>query len=178
MKYTTFRGLVIGGVLAAGAGGVLLVSHSCKSDDEQQASKLVAAAQRQPQPQPQPQPRPPTPDPQTQPSPDPNAMRPPDPPAGAIPLRDMDQKILAAAAAGVSGDKAKDAIKGGAYKVNLYRDSGKSAVNRAKVDLDRDEKWDEKWTWDGGAVERQVAPADDEKYTEIYVLSGRAWVKK
>jgi hypothetical protein len=55
-------------------------------------------------------------------------------------------------------------------------------VNRLKVDLDRDEKWDEKWTFasDGGTdgVKRQVAPNDDEAYTEEYRLDGERWRRK
>jgi len=74
-------------------------------------------------------------------------------------------------------DKVKDATKGKPYKINLYSDDLK-VFNRAKVDLDRDDKWDESWTWKGDSVERQVAPADDETYTEVYVWQGGAWAKK
>ncbi len=86
-------------------------------------------------------------------------------PAGAVAFRPMDAEILAAASRPVSGDKVKDAVPGRAWKVNFYKDAGAPGVNRAKVDLDRDEKWDEKWTWKDGGVLREVAPADDEAYT-------------
>ena len=59
--------------------------------------------------------------------------------------------------------KVKDAFKGSAYKVNLYGEGGK--VVRLKVDLDRDEKWDEKWSLEApGQLEglkRQISTADD-----------------
>ena len=90
----------------------------------------------------------------------------------------MDEAILMRVAQGIAGDKEKDATAGKPYKVSLYKDAGQAKINRAKVDLDRDEKWDEKWTFEGLEVKRQVAPADDEVYTEEYRLRGGAWVKK
>lgn len=97
-------------------------------------------------------------------------------------LRSMDREILARVAQGISGDKAKDAVRGRPWKVNIYQDAGQSRVNRLKIDLDRDEKWDEKWTFvsDGGqdVVKRQVAPNDDEAYTEEYLLEGERWQRK
>ncbi len=78
----------------------------------------------------------------------------------------------------VTSDKIKDATKGKPYKINLYSDDNK-VWNRAKVDLNRNDKWDESWTWKAdGSVERQVAPKDDEKYTETYRWQGGAWLKK
>lgn len=74
-----------------------------------------------------------------------------------------------------TGDKLKDAVPG-AVKVNVYDEGG--VWGRAKVDLDRDEKWDEKWTLKGGTIEKQVAPADDEQYAERFAWDGSAWVKK
>lgn len=66
----------------------------------------------------------------------------------------------------ISDRKQKDVTKGKPYKVNVYQDVGHDRVNRAKVDLDRDDKWDEKWTFEAdGGVTRKVAPADDESYT-------------
>ena len=75
-------------------------------------------------------------------------------------------------------EKIKDATKGQAFKINLYADGGQR-FNRAKVDLDRDDKWDESWTFKSATdIERQVAPADDEHYTEVYVATDGAWAKK
>lgn len=75
----------------------------------------------------------------------------------------------------LSSDKAKDVTSGRPYKVNLYQDSGHSQVNRAKIDLDRNDKWDEKWTFDGDRITRQIAPDDDENYTKTLIFEGGAW---
>ena len=92
-------------------------------------------------------------------------------------LRPMDREILALAKQSIGGEKKKDALPGQPYKVNLYQDAGRSTPNRLKVDLDRDDKWDEKWTFEeGGRVVRQVAPADDERYTETWVRHGDNWL--
>jgi hypothetical protein len=98
--------------------------------------------------------------------------------AGVVPLRDLDREILAVRDQPLGSDKAKDAIRGKSWKVNLYQDSGKRVPNRLKVDLDRDDKWDEKWDLDGTAVIRQLAPADDEKYTETFDLTADGWRKR
>ena len=75
----------------------------------------------------------------------------------------------------IGASKRKDVTTGRAFKVNVYQDDGHSTVNRAKVDLDRDDKWDEKWTIDGASISRQVAPADDESYSVEQTWSGTAW---
>ena len=73
--------------------------------------------------------------------------------------------------------KIKDATKGRPFKINIYADDG-VRFNRAKVDLDRHDKWDEKWTFDeDGTIEKQVAPADDENYTETWAWGPDGWTK-
>ncbi len=82
----------------------------------------------------------------------------------------MDDQILTAVKAGISGAKAKDVFRNAPYKVNLYEEQGQGSVNRAKIDLNRNGKWDEKWDWTpSGTVKREVAPNDDEQYTDKYV---------
>ena len=169
MRYKTFRTLAIVGVALAGAAGLYGLSRR-GSDSEPAASPSAAAVPASP------------------------------PVAAAAPavlaapaqaeavstssdaLRPMDREILARAAQGISGDKAKDAVRGRPWKVNLYQDAGQSRVNRLKIDLDRDEKWDEKWTFtsDSGReiVKRQVAPNDDEAYTLELFLEGESWRPK
>jgi hypothetical protein len=51
-------------------------------------------------------------------------------------------------------------------------------VNRAKIDLDRDDKWDEKWTFDGTNISRKVSPNDDEDYSQEYDWNGSEWVAR
>jgi hypothetical protein len=92
-------------------------------------------------------------------------------------LRPVDRDMFALVKSLAPTEKVKDATKGKPYKINLYSDDGKR-FNRAKVDLDRDDTWDESWTWKGSDVERQVAPADDERYSEVWLLAGEAWKKK
>ncbi|MCO4771902.1 MAG: hypothetical protein KDA24_17860 [Deltaproteobacteria bacterium] len=76
----------------------------------------------------------------------------------------------------IGSAKMKDVSKGRPYKINVYKDAGSSAVNRAKVDVDRDDKWDEKWTFEeAGGVTRKVAPSDDENYTVEQRWVDGAW---
>jgi len=98
--------------------------------------------------------------------------------AGGPSVRPVDQAVMAYQGRDLGSSKQKDVTKGKPYKVNLYQDAGKSSCNRAKVDLDRDDKWDEKWTFDGDAISRKVAPADDENYTDEYLWDGSAWQKQ
>ena len=104
----------------------------------------------------------------------------PTPPAaasasGGSGLSAADLDVLALVKARAPTAKIKDATKGKPYKVNLYSDDG-SRWSRAKVDLDRDDKWDESWTFKpGGAVEKKVAPADDDNYTVTRAMSGDRW---
>ena len=75
----------------------------------------------------------------------------------------------------LGSSKLKDVSKGKPYKINVYQDEGKTSANRLKIDLNRNEKWDEKWTFDGDSIQRQVAPADDENYSEVYLWNGSDW---
>jgi len=165
MKFKTFRGLVIAGVVVVGAGGLYLATRG-GSKKKPQPAPLVSQS---PQPSAIPQPTG---------TPTPSA----DPAAGpGEPLRFMDEAILNRVAQGIAGDKAKDAVPKQPWKVNLYKDAGQPAVNRLKVDLDSDDKWDEKWTFETPGeregIKRQVAPADDDKYTVEYRLQGGRWRK-
>jgi hypothetical protein len=98
--------------------------------------------------------------------------------AGPGGLRPVDEELLRLARTLPVTDKVKDATKGRPYKVNLYSDDG-ARFGRAKIDLDRDDKWDESWTLGAdGSVERKVAPNDDENYSETWALAGQAWQRK
>ncbi len=104
----------------------------------------------------------------------------PSAPTGGDSQRSLDVKILALAKRGISGKKQKDAFKGQPWKANVYAEGGR--VTRVKLDLDRDGKVDEKWTFDtpgdASSVKRSVAPSDDESYTIEYRLRAGRWVKK
>jgi hypothetical protein len=173
MKFKTFRTVALGGAVALGAAGVYLALHRAPAQHV-----LVPAPAAPAQPSRERTPPPPTPAPVPAPTPTaaPAPVAAPQTPDG---LRPMDQEILAFVHAGMSGDKLTDAFPRKPYKVNLYRDGGGAGVSRLKIDLDRDGKWDEKWTLaPDGRVKRQVAPADDESYTESYLLDGASWARK
>ena len=92
--------------------------------------------------------------------------------------READRTVSSYVGKDLGSDKRKDVSAGKPYKINVYQDAGNPTANRAKLALDRDEKWDEKFTFDGTSVERQVAPADDENYTQAWRWDGSGWVAK
>jgi hypothetical protein len=91
-------------------------------------------------------------------------------------LRDVDREAMSWRGKALKSDKGKDVSAKRPYKINVYQDSGNKTVNRLKIDLDRDDKWDEKWDFDGDELRRQVAPGDDEQYTQTFRWSGNGWV--
>jgi hypothetical protein len=93
--------------------------------------------------------------------------------------RDVDRAVVQWRGKALGSDKIKDATTGQPFKVNVYQDAGRATANRAKVDLDRDDKWDEKWTFEAdGRVIRDVAPGDDDVYTVKEVWQGGRWVPR
>jgi hypothetical protein len=107
-------------------------------------------------------------------------------PKTAAPARDatgrrVDQMIVdyLTAHANATTDKVKDAFPRESFKVNIYRDEGNATWNRLKVDLDRDEQDDEKWTLENGMpAKRQVSTSDDGTYDREYRWRGGKWVEK
>lgn len=188
MKYSTFRGLAIGGGALFFLAGCGLLARTCGgSTSDQKTGGPVAVAEPS-------QGKVTTAPPVAQ---GPVDRAPAGSPAAAstnatqplsaaeatsgIALRPMDSEILQRAAGSIAGDKVKDAIKGRSYKVNLYQDAGETRVNRLKIDLDRDDKFDEKWTLSPSRddIRRQVSTTDDDKtYDEEYRLRGDKWLKK
>ncbi len=171
MKFRTFKTLLVLGGLGAATGAAVLAYSACDTGKGAASSATATSTGAAPTQAKDP----------VKPSPastatTPAAQSPGDPSA----LRPMDRKILDRVALGITGDKVKDAIKGESYKVNLYNDP--DGKRRAKIDLDRDEKWDEKWTFetDGGneKVKRQVSTQDDDSYDVEYRLDQGTWVKK
>jgi hypothetical protein len=139
MRYTAFRNLAI-------AGGVLLVGGTGYLCGHQKPPAQVTAA---------------APVPVTAPAPAAASVPPalPAPPAAAADYRTYLLGVLGKPA---KGDKIKDALGRRQAKVNVYAEKGRWA--RAKVDLNRNDKWDEKWWVEDGSIMREVAPADDESY--------------
>lgn len=170
MRFKTFRTILIAGLVAAGFGTVIGVSTCCKKELPEEAP---AAKKEQPKPKETAKPTA---------KPDEPQEKSPESAADDSTLRPMDQQILDLLAKDASTDKLKDAFPGKPFKANIYRDGAGTKFNRVKIDLNRNDKWDEKWsveTEDGKEViKRQVAPADDEKYTMDYRLLGGKWVLK
>lgn len=110
----------------------------------------------------------------------------PAPPTRATPAqvatdRRVDQLIIdyLTTHANATTDKVKDAFPRESFKVNIYRDEGNATWNRLKVDLDRDEQDDEKWTLENGMpAKRQVSTRDDGNYDHEYRWQGGKWVEK
>jgi hypothetical protein len=92
--------------------------------------------------------------------------------------RPVDAALMTWRGKAIGSDKLKDVTQGQPYKINVYQDAGSPTANRAKIDLDRDDKWDEKITFTSDGVQREVAPADDEVYTKTYLWKDGAWVAK
>jgi hypothetical protein len=136
MKYKTFRFLVVSGVVVVGVAGYALLGSSTEPAPRPAVAPAVETASIPVQAAPAP---------------------PPQQPA----IVDYRGFLLARLGRPASGDKLKDAFPG-PTKVNVYAKNG--IWDRAKVDLDRDEKWDEKWWVKDGKIMREVSTGDDDHY--------------
>lgn len=95
--------------------------------------------------------------------------------------RRVDQLIVdyLTAHSNATTDKVKDAFPRESFKVNIYHDEGNATWNRLKIDFDRDEQDDEKWTLENGMpAKRQVSTKDDGTYDQEYRWQGGKWVEK
>jgi hypothetical protein len=72
-------------------------------------------------------------------------------------------------------DEMLDAARDKPYQLNLYQGPNSSTVERARVDLDRDGKFDEKYSFGPNGVQLQRAPHYDENYTDTYIWKGGRW---
>jgi hypothetical protein len=157
IKLRAFLAIVVG----VGCAGIFLLFKACKSNEPPPKPEEVLAKQ--------------PPDPTLTPDPIPSEPT-PKPASNEMAARAYDAEVIAWSKKSISGDKVKDASKGKPYKINLYKDAGKTTVNRAKVDINRNNKFDEKYTFEESKITLQVAPADDEKYTKTYHWTGSAWL--
>lgn len=172
MKFKTFRALAITGAVLLGVGASVAGYSACnKGEKEATASATAKDAEGPKSAQ--------GPAPAKTAAPAATTGAPTQAPAAGN-LRPMDRKVLDRVAQGIASDKVKDAIKGESYKVNLYKEA--DGKRRVKIDLDRDDKWDEKWTFEDDSgqekVKRQVASKDDENYNQEYRLEAGSWVVK
>ncbi|MBM4360599.1 MAG: hypothetical protein FJ096_21030 [Deltaproteobacteria bacterium] len=167
MKYKHFRAIVVVGALVVGGLGLRACGRWLDSEPDG-ASRASAGSASEGEPRRATSDAPRSGSSVTSTPGDPAALRP------------IDGRILERVRAGVASDKVKDAFPGERIKVNLYNESGKI---RAKVDLDRDDKWDEKWDFESEdgkeVVKRRVSTADDDATydVELRLREGR-WVAK
>ncbi len=156
MKLKHFLALIA----IVGIAGIVLLVKACKSNEPPPRPQDVV---KTPTPTPTPRPEEPRPEP-------------PKPTSAELPARAWDAEVIAWSKKSISGDKQKDVSRGKPYKINVYKEAGHSMVNRAKVDINRNDKWDEKYTFEDGTITLEVAPADDESYTKTYHWTGSAWL--
>ena len=178
MKFKTFRTLLLGVAVLAVGGGIAGACLTCKGDDKAAPSASsnplsTAASSHATSTQP----------PKSVPAGTASGEQAPSgSPSSEGTLRPLDEQILKRIHEPMSGDKVKDAFPGDKAKVSLYQDSGKTSINRLKIDLNRNDKWEEKWTIEseGGKekIKRQVAPNDDESYSVEYRLVEGKWARK
>jgi hypothetical protein len=154
IKLRSFLAVIVG----IGIGGVVWLVTQCRKDEA--PAKPPEVKIHEPK-----EPPPPTPTPT------------PTPASDKLAMRAWDDQVLSYHGESISGDKIKDASKGKPYKINVYKDAGHKTVNRVKVDINRNDKFDEKITFDGSKITLEIAPADDENYTKTYHWSGTAWVR-
>ncbi len=91
--------------------------------------------------------------------------------------RPYDADVLAWRTKTAPKGEIKDAAPHASYELDLYQDGGEPTIDRAKLDANRNGKWDDKYTFDGNSITLEHAPADDEKYTERYHWNGSGWTK-
>ncbi|MCO4774250.1 MAG: hypothetical protein KDA24_29760 [Deltaproteobacteria bacterium] len=93
-------------------------------------------------------------------------------------LRDVDKLLLLDwKGRDIKSSKRLDVTKGRPYRVAVFQGDGRREVTEAKVDLDRDDLWDERWIFEeAGRVRREVAPKDDENFTRFELLRGNQFV--
>lgn len=152
--------LIVCALGAAGTGGALLM---CSDDTPERRTPDEEVAVKTPV---------------SDPTPTPVMEEPADPPPQEDSLRPVDRELLRWVGKDLGSKKIKDAAIGRAWKINLYQDSGSAVLSRAKIDLNRNDRWDEKWTFDGTNISRKVSPSDDEDYSQEFDWNGSDWVAR
>jgi len=153
-------------VVLVGAGGVTASYLACSGKhDEPDKTKAVTPPVTDIKPAvPPPTPMPPPP---------------PTPATGSassdLAARPYDADVLVWRTKTAPKGKIKDAEPHAAFKLDLYQDHGKSTIDRAKVDANRNGKWDDKYTFDGDTITLEHSPGDDEHYTQKYHWNGSGW---
>lgn len=191
MKFTTFRNLIIAGATSGLLGSVYFATKSQAIPSTQappvqtestgvKAPTPPSSSETDPAPKPQAQLAEVARTDKTDTEGTRAAQRIPEGGKKLFSMRPFDEEIIRLFEQAPSSDKVKDATPNRPYKVNLYAEGGKYV--RAKVDLNRNDKWDEKWSFDekGGEriYKRQVSPTDDDQnYPDKFKLRNKMWEK-
>lgn len=70
----------------------------------------------------------------------------------------------------------RDAREGVSWYVDLFQEDGASVITGAHLDLDRDGRADQRWTYEGeDQVRREVSTADDEMYDQAWEWTDEGW---
>ena len=165
MKLKTFLGIAGAALVALLAGGYYACSTADTGPEEPIADDRPAETTPSPKPA------------------EPQVARPkpvvaPPPAVDGPSERAADKAVMRFFGKDLGTKKRKDVTSGQPFKVNVYQDAGSATANRAKIDLDRDDKWDEKWTFKDGQISRKVSSADDESYDQEQVWKDGAWAAR
>ncbi len=99
-------------------------------------------------------------------------------------LSDIDNKVLEMQLSDItdvkdkSGKNYKKFKKFPTFIIDMRCDftKGFTTWNRIKVDLDKDKKYDEKWTFrNNGEVIKEISSSDDENYDYEYQMKDKKW---
>lgn len=99
---------------------------------------------------------------------------PPPPPL----LRAVDLDVLAWRGRDLGGARTVEIARGKPWRILLVQEEGGAAITRARVDLDRDEWFDERITFRGDTVIREVSTADDGRYDQAWRWVGSGWAPR
>ncbi|MFT5356564.1 MAG: hypothetical protein ACI9KE_003789, partial [Polyangiales bacterium] len=70
----------------------------------------------------------------------------------------------------------RDAREGVPWHVDLYQEDGSDMITGAHLDLDRDGRADQRWTYEGEErVLREVSSGDDEVYDQLWEWTDAGW---
>lgn len=88
----------------------------------------------------------------------------------------IDEVLLAASQSPAKNGRVRDQDPTAPYKINIYQDADRATANRAKVDLDRDGRWDIKVEFpERGVVQLKHAPNDDDVHNQRYRFTTDGW---
>ena len=101
------------------------------------------------------------------------ALEPPPEPERVPNLRSVDEMMFSLVERAFGRESQTDVRPAEPYRIDFVHSPGQPP--QALVDLDRNGRFDERWTH-GATIAREVSPADDGVWTERYTWDGYDWV--